>query len=89
MKAGIHPDYHAVTVHCACGNQFPTRSTIKGDTLPGASSGSPKSTRTPLRRRPQPRSKLLFKFEFQSRDNPNGCPFFFCKRMSAMMTWSR
>ena len=31
MKAGIHPDYHAVTVHCACGNQFPTRSTIKGD----------------------------------------------------------
>jgi hypothetical protein len=33
MKAGIHPDYHAVTVHCACGNQFPTRSTIKGDTL--------------------------------------------------------
>src|ERR1700744_3047415 len=33
MKAGIHPDYHAVTVHCACGNQFPTRSTIKGDML--------------------------------------------------------
>src|SRR6202000_978639 len=33
MKAGIHPDYHAVPVHCACGNQFPTRSTIKGDML--------------------------------------------------------
>jgi large subunit ribosomal protein L31 len=33
MKPGIHPDYHAVTVHCACGNAFPTRSTIKGDML--------------------------------------------------------
>src|SRR5690348_7501656 len=33
MKPGIHPDYHAVTVHCACGNTFPTRSTIKGDML--------------------------------------------------------
>jgi large subunit ribosomal protein L31 len=33
MKANIHPDYHAVTVHCACGNQFPTRSTIKGEML--------------------------------------------------------
>ena len=33
MKPGIHPDYHAVTVHCACGNTFPTRSTIKGAML--------------------------------------------------------
>ncbi len=33
MKPGIHPDYHAVTVHCACGNTFQTRSTIKGDML--------------------------------------------------------
>src|SRR6266516_7957703 len=33
MKSGIHPDYHAVTVHCACGNTFPTRSTVKGDML--------------------------------------------------------
>jgi large subunit ribosomal protein L31 len=33
MKPGIHPDYHQVIVHCACGNNFPTRSTIKGDTL--------------------------------------------------------
>jgi large subunit ribosomal protein L31 len=33
MKPGIHPDYHQVTVHCACGNTFPTRSTIKGDML--------------------------------------------------------
>ena len=31
MKAGIHPDYHEVTVHCACGNAFKTRSTFKGD----------------------------------------------------------
>src|SRR6202162_3741798 len=33
MKPGIHPDYHAVTVHCACGNTFPTRSTMKGEML--------------------------------------------------------
>ncbi len=33
MKPGIHPDYHAVTVHCACGNNFHTRSTMKGDML--------------------------------------------------------
>ena len=31
MKPGIHPDYHAVTVHCACGSTFQTRSTQKGD----------------------------------------------------------
>jgi len=30
VKAGIHPDYHEVTVSCACGNTFKTRSTIKG-----------------------------------------------------------
>ena len=30
MKEGIHPDYHAVKVHCACGNTFETRSTFKG-----------------------------------------------------------
>src|SRR5256885_7975118 len=28
MKPGIHPDYHTVTVHCACGHNFTTRSTI-------------------------------------------------------------
>src|SRR5258708_2512859 len=33
MKPGIHPDYHAVTVHCACGHNFTTRATIKGDRL--------------------------------------------------------
>ena len=33
MKTGIHPDYHPVTVHCACGNTFETRSTIKGNML--------------------------------------------------------
>jgi large subunit ribosomal protein L31 len=29
MKPGIHPDYRTVTVHCACGNTFETRSTTK------------------------------------------------------------
>jgi large subunit ribosomal protein L31 len=33
MKEGIHPDYHAVTVHCACGSTFETRSTIKGNAI--------------------------------------------------------
>ena len=27
MKAGIHPDYHNVNVHCACGATWTTRST--------------------------------------------------------------
>ncbi len=31
MKAGIHPNYEAVNVICACGNKFETRSTHKGD----------------------------------------------------------
>ena len=31
MKQGIHPDYHEIQVHCACGSQFQTRSTRKGD----------------------------------------------------------
>ena len=30
MKQGIHPEYKEVSVHCACGNDFKTRST-KGD----------------------------------------------------------
>jgi large subunit ribosomal protein L31 len=29
MKQGIHPNYDTVKVHCACGNQFETRSTSK------------------------------------------------------------
>ena len=29
MKKDIHPEYHLVTVHCACGNTFQTRSTVK------------------------------------------------------------
>jgi large subunit ribosomal protein L31 len=33
MKEGIHPDYHAVKVHCACGNAFDTRSTFKGQMI--------------------------------------------------------
>ena len=28
MKAGIHPEYKTVTVSCACGNKFETRSTV-------------------------------------------------------------
>ncbi|MBW3670776.1 MAG: 50S ribosomal protein L31 [Acidobacteria bacterium] len=27
MKPEIHPQYHEVNVHCACGNEFTTRST--------------------------------------------------------------
>ena len=33
MKEGIHPDYHEVTVHCACGNMFKTHSTYKDSML--------------------------------------------------------
>ncbi len=31
MKQGIHPEYNEITVHCACGDQFKTRSTRKSD----------------------------------------------------------
>ncbi len=31
MKAGIHPAYSEVSVICACGQTFRTRSTHKGD----------------------------------------------------------
>ncbi|MBS1832671.1 MAG: 50S ribosomal protein L31 [Acidobacteria bacterium] len=31
MKAGIHPAYDVVSVVCACGSTFQTRSTHKGD----------------------------------------------------------
>jgi large subunit ribosomal protein L31 len=31
MKPNIHPDYHEVTVHCACSHTFKTRSTAKGN----------------------------------------------------------
>ena len=30
-KQGIHPNYKATQVKCACGNTFETRSTHKGD----------------------------------------------------------
>lgn len=33
VKAGIHPDYHEVTVSCACGYTFKTHSTHKGDRI--------------------------------------------------------
>ncbi len=29
MKQGIHPKYETATVHCACGNNFETKSTKK------------------------------------------------------------
>jgi large subunit ribosomal protein L31 len=29
MRAKIHPEYHDLTVVCACGNSFATRSTKK------------------------------------------------------------
>jgi large subunit ribosomal protein L31 len=29
MKAGIHPNYVLANVHCSCGNQFYTRSTME------------------------------------------------------------
>jgi large subunit ribosomal protein L31 len=31
MKAEIHPKYEEISVVCACGNQFKTRSTMKDD----------------------------------------------------------
>ncbi len=30
-KEGVHPNYHETHVKCACGTQFDTRSTHKGD----------------------------------------------------------
>lgn len=33
MKKGIHPDYHKITVKCACGAEFETSSTKSGDIL--------------------------------------------------------
>jgi large subunit ribosomal protein L31 len=33
MKKGIHPNYHEVTVVCACGSTFKSRSTYKSDVL--------------------------------------------------------
>ncbi len=29
MKPGIHPDYAETKIHCACGNEIETRSTVK------------------------------------------------------------
>jgi len=29
MQKGIHPNYNEVEVHCACGNDFKTKSTKK------------------------------------------------------------
>jgi len=29
MKKGIHPEYHQITVRCACGNEFESGTTAK------------------------------------------------------------
>jgi len=29
MKPDIHPQYQVTTIHCACGNQIQTRSTLE------------------------------------------------------------
>ncbi|MFI4938287.1 MAG: 50S ribosomal protein L31 [Candidatus Berkiellales bacterium] len=33
MKAEIHPEYKEINVICACGNNFVTRSTYRGENL--------------------------------------------------------
>ena len=33
MKADIHPNYHDVTIQCACGNSFQSKSTAEGDVV--------------------------------------------------------
>ncbi|MEG1581567.1 MAG: 50S ribosomal protein L31 [Clostridia bacterium] len=33
MKSNIHPDYHKVTVQCACGETFESGSTKQGDVV--------------------------------------------------------
>ena len=33
MRTEIHPNYHEVTVTCACGNTFKTGSAVSGDTI--------------------------------------------------------
>ncbi len=33
MKAGIHPEYHPITVKCSCGVELVTGSALQGDSL--------------------------------------------------------
>ena len=33
MKENVHPNYHTVTVVCACGNTFETGSAKEGDVI--------------------------------------------------------
>ena len=33
MKNEIHPNFHDVTIQCACGNSFQTKSTAEGDVV--------------------------------------------------------
>ncbi len=41
MKPKIHPEYHEVTAHCACGNTWKTRSTKSELRLEICSRGHP------------------------------------------------
>ena len=33
MKNKIHPDYHTVNISCVCGNEFESKSAVKGDKI--------------------------------------------------------
>ena len=33
MKEKIHPEYHEVTIECACGEKFVSGTTAKGETI--------------------------------------------------------
>lgn len=33
MKKDIHPNYHNVTIQCACGNSFESKSTAEGNVV--------------------------------------------------------
>ncbi len=33
MREAIHPNYHAITVNCSCGNTFETSSTVGKEVL--------------------------------------------------------
>ena len=33
MKENLHPNYHEVSVECACGNKFQTKGTKSGDVI--------------------------------------------------------
>ena len=43
MKKDIHPEYHKAKVHCACGNEFETGSTVE-ELVGGSDPFDPTST---------------------------------------------